>query len=221
MTMKDLGSKLAVYIKELSEIEVLEIEILFAKFNNILKQYYEEKIKAIEENIDEQILFFGKKIEDYETEKSRIISKYTDEFQKIYDQRKEQYYNIIAEIQEAQANQKIALTNFTTVTNSIKNNSSNMYDKKQVALIEKYNNYDVIINEFIKKLDECIDNSINDFNEIVKYRNSNLDTIKKSNIIVNLIHKIMNKFSSKSKIEKEVIQKMESELLEIENNDNK
>lgn len=60
--MKNIGSQLMQEIKELSEIEVQRLEIQFAKFNKEIKNYYEEKISSIEENIDSQIKFYGKNL---------------------------------------------------------------------------------------------------------------------------------------------------------------
>ncbi len=219
--MKQIDNKLLEQIKNLSELEVLEMDILFAKFNKLLFECYEEKISYIQKNIDDQIIAFGKKIDDYTNEKNSIVTGYINEFQTIYNQRKEQYYNIIVEIQELQANQKIALANFVTFINKNSEEPLDNYEKKLSALITKYDAYDAMVAECEKKLDDCITASIEDFNEIVKYRNSNLEVVKKQNPIINFFSKLLKKFTKKEKFEKEVIEKIKEELsnVEIKNSD--
>ena len=134
--MENIEKKLMQVIEDFSNIEVLELEFKFAKFNQELKKIYDEKIKFIEDNLDNQIKFYGKNIEDCKSEKEKILSKYTIEFQKIYDQRKEQFLNIQAEIQEMQSNQKIALANFKKV---IENKNAFLKSKKRISKYNRYN----------------------------------------------------------------------------------
>ncbi len=221
--MDSMEDKLMKLIKKMTEIETVELEFLFAKFNKELQENYNEKISIIENNINSQIQYFGKKVEEYSNEKQNIIRRYADEFQKIYNKRKEQYYNIIIEIQEVQSNQKIALVNFLTTVKQMKKAPEKLidsYDKKLVALVAKYDNYDAIIKECEKKLEECINCSKDDFNKIMKYRSLSLTQENKVNIIISFIKKILGKFFGKSKIQKEVIDKMGDELIDIEKNNN-
>ena len=215
--MEEVDTKLLKQIKNLTELELTEIEVLFAKFNKTLIEKYEDKISNIQKNIDDQIVSFGEDIEKYKNEKQMIIDRYINEFQKIYDKRKEQYYNIIVEIQEIQANQKIALANFYSVANKNRQNPRDDSQKKLEALVTKYDGYSEIIIECEKKLEECINASVEDFNEIVKYRDVKLDNVKKINPVIKFINNLINKIFKKSKLEKEVIEKMENEIYEIEN----
>ena len=113
--MKNFGKELFDSIKELSDFEVQEKEVRFAMFNTILLNSYNEKIDKISDNFDSQTSYYGKKIEEYANEKDSILGKYDQEFQKIYDKRKEQYFNILNEIQEMQSNQKVALANIEMI----------------------------------------------------------------------------------------------------------
>ncbi len=255
--MENLGTRLMTQIRDLSELEVQKLEIQIAKFNKEISSYYETKISTIEENIDSQIEYYGKNVSDHENEKNRILDKYKKEFQKIYDIRKEQFFNIQVEIQELQANQKIAFANFKKVADDRKafeesskyseyilkrqeleniiNSTVNKeefekysellanlkdpletYTLKLEALVNKYAGYDEIILECEAKLTDCILSAKKDFDEIAKYRNTNVAILENGNFITNLINKILSRFAGKSKFEKDVIQKMESELVEVE-----
>ncbi len=257
--MENVGTRLMTQIRDLSELEVQKLEIQIAKFNKEISEYYETKISTIEENIDSQIRYYGNNISDHKEEKDRILNKYKAEFQKNYDTRKEQFFNIQVEIQELQANQKIAFANFKKVAEDRKSflesskyaeyiskkqefqkvvNSTvnreefekysellenlkdplDTYTSKLEALINKYAGYDEIILECEAKLTDCILATKKDFDEITRYRNSDVAVIEGGNFITNLINKILNKFAGKSKFEKDVIQKMESELVEVEKN---
>lgn len=257
--MENIGTRLMTQIKDLSDLEVQKLELQLAKFNKEVSSYYEDKINTIEENIDSQIKYYRKNISDYKEEKDRILNKYKKEFQKNYDIRKEQFFNIQVEIQELQANQKIAFANFKKIAEDRKKflesskyseyilkkkefqeivkstvnreefekysellenlkDPLDSYTAKLEALTNKYAGYDEIILECEAKLTDCILATKKDFDEIAKYRNSDVSVIENSNFLVNLINKILNKFAGKSKFEKDVIQKMENELVEVEKN---
>lgn len=260
--MGNLSERLSKQLSDLTDVEELKFKIEFAIFNNKLNESYKAKIEEIEKNFDAQAIFYGKKEEEYIDEKNKIVSKYNDEFQKIYDIRKEQFFNIINEIMEMQGNQKIAFANinkvvesrekflksaeymeykkqkkqFENIVNTTLNHAEfdkysklleemvdplDEYYKKLYALTEKFDNYQAIISECEKKLVECADSANQDFEEIVKYRNSNMATLKKTNFVSNFINKVLNIFSGKAKYEKNVVLKMENELAEIaKSNDN-
>ena len=221
--MESVENALIKYIEELSECELNELQILYAKFNNSLMQSYNEKIQAIQNNIDSQLSYYGK-IEDYQSEKEEILNKYSNEFQKIYDQRNLQFVNILSEIQEIQSNQKIALVNFEIIAKKMKEDIDDevfdSYDKKLEALVTKYDGYEAIILECKKKMDECLESAKDDFDNIVKYRNENLAVTVKSNFIIEFINKLLSKFLGKSKFKTQVVEKMNDELLDIEKENN-
>lgn len=255
--MENLGKRLYEKIKELSDIEVQEMELQFAIFNSKAIANYEEKIELINNNFIEQSNYYGKKIEDFENEKNEIISRYSEEFQKIYDTRKDQFINIINEIQEMQSNQKIALANIESLYNNwdsvlnseeyedyvtkkqkyeyiiniSKNNEDiqkytdslkklknpiDLINIKMAAVVDKYEKYDGVIFECEKKIEDCIKALEDDFNSIMKYRNNSLVVPKKENFIVRLLNKL---FGGNKKFTREVIDKMNDEIDDIQKND--
>jgi hypothetical protein len=240
----------------MSKTEALTLQVQYAMFNRRLNDFYTEKMDVIVKNFDDQASFYGKKTEDCVDSKNSIVAKYNSEFQKIYDVRKEQFYNVVAEIQEMQGNQKIAMANimkvnaviedlaasgsykeysekkaeFEGVINTTLNKAEfdkyselldNLKDpfeehyKTAAALADKYDGYQAVIAECEKKLNEITEAAITDFEAIVKYRTNGV-AVKKSNVITNLIGKILSIFGGKARFEKEVVKKMESEIAEVE-----
>ena len=244
--MEDLDKKLISEITDLSNAEVQYAQIMLAIFEHELNDSYQEKITLINQNIDSQMKAYGKNLENFREEKNKIIEQYNEQFQKVYDKRKEQFCNIEIEIQEMQGNQKIAIANFKKIVDNKKKiqntqryidfiNGRNTivdnqlreiiatiesYDKKLNALVNRYNGYKELIEECEKKLDECMQSSKKDFETIVKYRNSSMKEVAKQNFLSKFFSSILNKFSGKSKFEKDVIEKMENELKDVEKNNN-
>lgn len=247
------GAKLANIVDEITEIEILKAQLSYAKFQNSLKESYDEKIKAIENNFLGKANFYGKSELDCVNEKNSIISKYDAKFQQIYDSRRLQYINIQNEIQELTANELIVIANFkqiavnksefikTEAYQEYLNKKANfenkvattlnheefdkytklleelqdpldIYQKKLVALATKYDNYDATVIECNKKLDECIEGALGDFEEITRYVDNSLAVSNKENIIMKFVNKILNKITKGSGFNKNVVEKMENEL---------
>lgn len=175
--MKNIGSQLMQEIKNLSELEVQKLEIQLAKFNKEIETYYEGKISSIEENINSQIKFYGKKAEEYIEKKDNILNEYREEFQKSYDIRKEQFFNIQAEIQELESNQKIALANFKKVAE----------DKNKLLESKVYLEYIHKKEEFQKVIDSTLNHE--EFDKYTKLLEELIDPLdsyyKKMSAIVN------------------------------------
>ena len=145
--MEELENKLMDSINQLSNLELLEYKIEFAKFNKEVIDCYESKINAIESNIDYQIKFYGKNPETYREQKNSILEKYKEEFQKVYNKRREQFFSILMEIQEINANQKIALVNFNKTVKSRKKFFEGATYKEYV---EKYESFKHIVDTTLK-----------------------------------------------------------------------
>ena len=112
---ENIGGKLSNIVDEFTELEILKAEALYTKFQNSLKKSYEKNIKIIENDFIAKASLYGKKAADCISEKNNIISRYDEEFQKIYDSRRLQYINIQNEIQEITANKLIVIANFKQI----------------------------------------------------------------------------------------------------------
>ena len=168
--MENLGVMLFNAVKELSDIEVQEKELKFAIFNNRAVANYEKRIKVIVDNFANQSAYYGKQVNDFIDEENIIIQRYNEEFQKIYDKRKNQYVNIVNEIQEMQSNQKIALANINSLSQNrdsiIKSREFQDYmsqkDEFEYNISISKNNAD--IEEYKNSLDKLI-NPLDDIDE--------------------------------------------------------
>ena len=258
--MGRFNERLLTQLTEMSKIEASRLQVQFAIFNKRLNEFYSRRMGIIIKNFDDQAEFYGKKMEECVESRNNIISRYDAEFQKIYDIRKEQFYNVITEIQELQGNQKIAMANIMKINAKIEDLSNSRLYKEYImnkeeyeniinttlskvefdkyialledlrdpieeqykilyALAEKYDRYQSIIDECEKKLIEIRKATVADFETIVKYRTNGI-AINKPNIFTNIINKVMNILGIKSRFDKDVVKKMESEILDIQKEDN-
>lgn len=181
------GAKLAGIVDEITEIEILKSQLLYAKFQNSLKVI--ANFKQIATNKAEFI-----KTEDY----------------KEYINKKEDFENKVATT--------LIHEEFDKYTKLLENlqNPLEIYQRKLVALATKYDNYDATIKECNKKLEECIEGGLGDFEEITRYVDNGLVVSKKENIIMKFVNKILNKITKGSGFNKNVMEKMENELSELE-----
>ena len=222
--MKEIGKDLLDKIQELSNLEIEEKQIKYAYFNNRIMECYNEKIKIISSDFDKQSEFFGKHLEEYITEKSKIMDKYNKEFQKIYEKRKELFVCIETEIEEIELNQKTILNNIEKIYSSRNKvlEDKNCDAKARVeqsehvikALIDKYEKYDSLIKECENKLEECMVATEKDFENLSKRKETALIVPKKENFFEKLFGIF---FSKKKKYKKEVIGKMNTKIDEIQN----
>ena len=253
----NVGKRLAGIIDEVTELEIIKAQVLYAKFQNTLKDSYDKKIKKIENDFVAKASLYGKSEMDCANEKNLIISQYQEQFQKIFDSRRLQYLNIQNEIAEMISNKLIDIANFKLIaTNKSefikspayldylnkKEEFQNMvdttlvhdefdkytklleelqdplesYEKKLDDLADRYDNYDATIKECEKKLDECIKASLEDFDDIIQFIENSLVAAQKENSISKFLHKLFNKIGSNSKFQKNVVQKMHSEVSKID-----
>ncbi len=221
--MEDIKEEMLEKIEELSNIEIQEKQIKYAIFNRKMQEAYNEKIKIIADDFDRQSESFGKHLEKYIKEKTRIIEKSGKEFRKIYEKRKEQFCGIEAEIEEIELNQKMILNNIEKIYISrsevIKEENCNVQERvKQSeivisALIDKYEKYDELIRGCESKIEECIDSLNKDFESIIKNKEEALIVPEKENIF----KKLFGIFISKNKKnKKEIIGKIENRIDKIQ-----
>ena len=254
--MNDINNELVAQIKYIIELETRKFLIDIARFNKIVLNDYDEKIKQFEEELEAKISIYGKNKEKFENKRQEIIKSYKDEFDRVYKKRKTQLRGIQAEIQEIQANQKIAIANFKKfeeyrivylksneyrdfiekkeqlqymlehavtieeannyqqVLNKMQNPIDN-FEGKMSALVEKYNEYDILVDACEKKIDECIEATLDDFNKISLKHETHMIDLKKQNKVFYYISKIISFIGGARSLEKHVINKYKNAILEL------
>ena len=97
------------------------------------------------------------------------------------------------------------------------------YDIKIKACIEKAKDYELVIQTCNQKLEESKQKAINEINDLVSKKTSQLVIYRKNNIISKIINKMTNIFTGKKKVQINIIDKSKIELnnLEAETNNTK
>lgn len=262
--MENISEKLMQKFTVLTELENNKLNIKSAIFLRKLEEKRNTAVKEIELRVDEEIEFYGQKPENYLEYKKGILKKYSEEFEKISEEYELQYINIIEELQEIQANQKIAIANCKKMKNlkeeflesdkyqeykktkaKYKEDMDNSltkeefeknmnllkelknpiedYDIKIKACIEKAKDYELVIQTCNQKLEESKQKAINEINDLVSKKTSQLVIYRKNNIISKIINKMTNIFTGKKKVQINIIDKSKIELnnLEAETNNTK
>lgn len=145
MNKQEVSTKLLRMIKELSQLETNEIELMLAIFKKKIKDRVNDYMRKISEDFSVKCEYYGKSHEELREIREEILGGYEREFSRISDRLQEQYVNLILELQEIQSNQKIALTNYKKMLDakaevessreyiSYKNNFNNWIEKRELA----------------------------------------------------------------------------------------
>lgn len=200
-----LESKLMKSLKALSEAETNAIKILIAMHINRCNKIKKEKNKSFYDGITGQINFYGRTTREYQLQIDNFEKKYSELINTIIDKYDTKFETIINELQSCQNNQKVAIAN-----SKICIDADNLERLK--ASIEKKNNYEIIIQECVRQLNECEDEMTQKINEIF-YNKNNALTIGKQSVF----QRFINIFTGKSKVEKFVINSTKNELEQLDN----
>lgn len=229
--MENISLKILKDLTELTEIENNDLKIKLAIFLRKVSEKINSSLNAIETRINEEIAFYGQHPEKYSEHINSILNIYNNEFEKIYGEYKLQYVNVIEELQEAYANQKIAIANCKKIKNlkdeflessNLEKNPDSLkdFDIKIKAFIEKAKSYETIIEKCDNKLEESQQNLIAELDVYVSKKTSQLVVYQTNNIISKIINKITNIFKGKQKVKINVLDKYKTEVnnLELDSN---
>lgn len=203
---------------KLNELEVAKAKILFTIFMKNSVEIIEKKINSFETNFKDQIEFYNQKFNDYEEVYNKILSKYKYQLSQIIDKYKNLYINIQLELQEAECNQKIAITNLKKsfdIKNQLlekgDNKIINEYNKKIIACSQKKINYDIIIAECEKEIESCTANMQKRVNALFADKTSQV-AVKEFTGFKKFANKIINKFTGTKKFNMYVIEPLSIEV---------
>lgn len=158
MEEKNISVLLIDKLVELHELEIKKAKVLAAIFTKTTKEIMDKKLQALQCNFEQQAEFYGQNLERYEDIYDQILLKYKKQLTQIMDKYNEFYINLQLELQEAECNQKIAITNLKK-SSDIK---QEMDEQVQEEMLENYKksmqkkiNYDVIIKACEDEIEEC------------------------------------------------------------------
>ena len=218
-------------LTELSDLEINKVKVLTAIFNKTTQNILQKKVQSLESSFEEQAKFYGQKLSDYTQIYDEIIPKYKKQLSEIIEKYTQLFVNMQIELQEAECNQKIAITNLKKsfdikeeITGKAKEELIEEYRKKIIACMQKKMNYDVIIKECSKEIDSCAINMETKINSLFSDK-SNQIALRDENAFKKIINKISNFFTGEKKFNTYVIEPitveldmMDSKLPDITNN---
>jgi len=211
--MESIKGETAKIIKDLSNNTSNKIKIVFAKFNFYTEEEYKEKMKILDDDLSSKIELFGKNQDKCAEIKEKLMSDYDMSFQKLYEKRKEQALAIISEISEMESNREVALANYVSIISSSEKDEAK--NKRAKALRDKFNGYTVAMEQSFNELDRIKDVLSNDFEVVISKVNKDIAESKKQNSIIAAINKLLSKFISKGKFEKDISKQIESDISDI------
>ena len=215
MIMDNLKKEVVQIIKELSNNTSNKVKIAFAKFNCVVEEEYKKKMKIIDDDISGKIALYGKNEDECRKIKEELIKSYDDNFQKLYDKRKEQVLSIVMEITEMESNREVALANYISTLRT--SGDKETKDNKLKALTDKFSNYTVALEQSFAEIDKVKDAVMDDFEVVIsRVNNSVLDTSKSKGFMSGIMS-FFNKYGNKGKFEKSISKKIESDILDIYN----
>ena len=211
--MESIKGETAKIIKDLSENTSNKIKIIFAKFNFFVEEEYKENMRIIDEDISGKIEVFGKSEDKCIEIKENLMNSYDASFQKLYEKRKEQALAIISEIAELESNREVALANYiSTISSGGKDETKK---KRAEALINKFNNYTVAMDQSFEELDKIKNVISEDFSIVMSKLDSDMVDTKKTSGIMAIINRFFSKFGSKGKFEKVISKQIENDIVDI------
>ena len=209
---KFLNQMLINNLKKLNDIEQSKSKIITILFLRKANEIKIQKIDALKNNILNQAEFYNQKINNYNESYNDIINKYSSQLSQIIDIYVELFINIQMELQEAECNQKIAITNLKKSIDMKKKlpvNSSieeiEKCNKKITACIQKKRNYAVIIENCEKELGQCSKNMIDHINYLFGNKSSQI-LLKNDVGFKKYINKVVNRLTGANKFKNYVIE---------------
>lgn len=190
-------------LQELSSVEVTYSKAdaaLFAKRNEELMK---EKIAYLYNLLDAEAGSYNKKADSkFDAHISKIMDKYREKLDAVYDELYLQYISVQSEISSARVNEKVILINYQrAVNNSEITGKSNNEIKRNLK--NKYDIYEKIINRCKDQFENCKTQMEVEINKSFLI-SSDLQVIDENGFFNKLIRKITNFFSGSKKFEEKL-----------------
>lgn len=218
MEENDMNVLIIDKLTELNELEINKTKVLTAIFMKLTKDIMNKKVQSLESNLEEQAKYYDQNWDNYIDTYNQILEKYQKQLSQIIEKYNALFINIQLELQEAECNQKIAITNLKKsfdikqeITDKAKNEVVDEYKRKIDACFQKKINYDVIIEECEKELNSCAHNMEKLINNLFSDKTSQV-SLKEEGVFKKIVNKIVNKFTGATKFNTYVIEPMNIEL---------
>lgn len=230
MEQKSVSERLMATLNEISNVEVNEIALIISIIKRNINDLINKNMQILSDEFLEKCEYYGKSISQVNSEKIELLNSYKEEFNRIALKFEEEYMNLALELQEVQSNQKIAIANMKKVVDmkakyleseEYKNDSENsevsidVYNVKIDKLADKYIKYCGLEQACIVKLKECNSKIEKAINSVMQYEVINKIAVVEKKSIFKFFSKLLSKFTSEKRFQKEYIEKKKENIEKI------
>ena len=224
MEQKSISESLISTLNEISKNEINEISLLIAITKKSIMDLINKNIQQINDEFLEKCEYYGRSISEVNSEKVEILNSYKEEFNKIATKLEEEYINLALEVQDAQANQKIAIAEMkktidlkekyasSTKVNEFEIESLN---KKIDMLAERYIKYCGFEEACLFELSVCHKKVENAINSVMQFENGKQLVVIEKRSILKVFSKLLKFLSNEKRFKKDYIEKKKKNIEKI------
>lgn len=202
-------------VKDLSQVETNELELMLAIFKKTINAAVEPHVEVLSNEFENACAAYGKDASTLGELRDELVGGYEKEFYKIKERIEEQYVNLIFELQETQSNEKIAITNYMKLAGSDYTSSED--SEKMDAFIDRYGDYCGLEDECQKMLDECIASVPYLIDTVMKFEGTEI-VVKSKTGLLESIKKIFSSIFKSNKFETNFVDVKRAKLEMVANN---
>ena len=199
----NLEKELVANLNELTGSEQDAIKVFSALYINSCKNMKNEKMALLDENLTQEIEFYGRKREKYLEEIYQMLAQYAELLDVVIRQYDTWVCAVIMDLQKAYNQQKIAIVD-------VKRSIGLQNEMRRKAAEQKISHYEIVIGECKRQLQECKKNMEKKIGKLFCDQGKQLSVVNTS-----ILQKVINLFIGKSKIEQFVIKTQQLELEEL------
>lgn len=196
----NLEKELIANLNELTGSEQDAIKVFSALYINSCQNLKNEKMVLFDENLTQEIEFYGRKREKYLEEIHQMLAQYAELLDSLVRQYDTWVCAVIMNLQKAYNQQKIAIAD-------VKMSIDLQKETRRKASEQKISHYEIVIGECKRQLQDCKVNMEKKIGELF------FDQGKQINVVnTSILQKVINLFIGKSKVEQFVIKRKQLEL---------
>lgn len=178
-------------LRDLSRFENDKLLLWATIYTRQCELLLERKVNDFRNYLNGQVIYYKRSLIKYQDDIDEFVNEYKEKISRVIKQYNEYYIYLQNEVILAQSNQKIAIANLV----STKRNLNKANDEQNVVLAEKNNrkiyasaqkklNYDVVIDEIMTRLENCMNDTYDVINSIFVYEKSEMLSTKNAKLTI-------------------------------------
>lgn len=221
MNSVEESNKLFGLVKDLSQTETNEIELMLSIMKKNLAEAVNSHVESLSAEFSSKCELYGKNEETLLNVKDEIIGGYEKEFYKIKETIEEQYINLIFELQSIQTSEKEAIVDYKKILDSRHTEYDGPEDViKTEQILDKYGNYCGLENECYKMLEECTDSINYLVGSAMKFEDNQMSLTYKKGLVAKVSYMFCKMFGL-NKFEREYLERKRATIEKVKiNTDN-